>query len=85
MAPLSNGGVWTDVSNEDAKRGFEAIQPSRVLGKVADLPVTTWSYKSEPGGRHLGPVAQDFHRVFGLGADGRHSTRAVWPWRRSRA
>jgi len=42
------------------------------MSKVADLPVTTWSYRSEPGVRHLGPVAQDFHRAFGLGADARH-------------
>jgi trimeric autotransporter adhesin len=71
-AYLSTGGVWTDVSDENAKQGFKAIRPSEVLGKVADLPVATWSYKSEPGVRHLGPVAQDFHRVFGLGADDRH-------------
>jgi hypothetical protein len=71
-AYLSTGGVWTDVSDESAKEGFHATKPTAVLGKVADLPITTWSYKSEPGVRHLGPVAQDFHRAFGLGADDRH-------------
>jgi len=71
-AYLSAGGVWIDVSDENAKQGFKAIRPTKVLGKVAHLPVTTWSYKAEPGVRHLGPVAQDFHRAFGLGADGRH-------------
>jgi trimeric autotransporter adhesin len=71
-AYLSNGGVWTDVSDEHAKTGFEPVRPQKVLGKVAAMPVNTWSYKSEPGVRHLGPVAQDFHRAFGLGEDARH-------------
>jgi trimeric autotransporter adhesin len=71
-AYLSSGGVWTDVSNQNAKRAFRAVRPTEVLRRVARLPVTSWSYKAEPGVRHLGPVAQDFHRAFGLGADGRH-------------
>jgi hypothetical protein len=71
-AYLSAGGVWTDVSGEDAKEGFRAVKPTAVLRKVAGLPVKTWSYRSEPGVRHLGPVAEDFHRAFGLGADDRH-------------
>ena len=71
-AYLSTGGVWTDVSDEHAKTGFEPVRPQKVLGKVAAMQVNTWSYKSEPGVRHLGPVAQDFHRAFGLGEDARH-------------
>jgi trimeric autotransporter adhesin len=71
-AYLSDGGVWTDVSDEHAKTGFAPVRPQKVLGKVASMPVNTWSYKSEPGVRHLGPVAQDFHRAFGLGEDARH-------------
>jgi hypothetical protein len=71
-AYLSTGGAWTDVSDEHAKTAFEPARPQRVLGKVASMPVSTWSYKSEPGVRHLGPVAQDFHRAFGLGEDARH-------------
>jgi trimeric autotransporter adhesin len=39
-----------------------------VLERVAEMPVSTWSYKSEdPAVRHLGPMAQDFHAAFGLG------------------
>lgn len=36
---------------------------------MAALPVRTWSYKAQPEQKHLGPVAQDFHAAFGLGAD----------------
>jgi hypothetical protein len=33
------------------------------------LPIQTMSYTTEPGGRHLGPFAQDFHEAFALGTD----------------
>lgn len=39
-----------------------------VLEKVAALPVQTWAYRHAAETRHLGPVAQDFHAAFGLGA-----------------
>ncbi|MEU0895722.1 tetratricopeptide repeat protein [Streptomyces massasporeus] len=40
-----------------------------VLRAVAQLPVSTWSYRGEEDVRHLGPMAQDWHAAFGLGAD----------------
>ncbi len=44
--------------------GFE------ILEKLAALPISTWSYKSDPPSvRHLGPMAQDFMAAFGLGGD----------------
>ncbi len=40
---------------------------------LESLPITTWSYQNDaPGVRHMGPMAQDFHQAFGLGADGTH-------------
>ena len=71
-AHLTAGGAWTDSSDANLKRGFERIAPRSVLARVAALPISSWSYTSEPGVRHLGPTAQDFHRAFGLGADDRH-------------
>ncbi len=39
-----------------------------MLERVAEMPVSTWSYKSDdPTVRHLGPMAQDFRAAFGLG------------------
>jgi hypothetical protein len=69
---LSTGGTWTNASDARLKRGFAAVEPRKVLRKVAELPVRTWSYEAEPGVRHIGPTAQDFHRAFGLGEDNRH-------------
>jgi trimeric autotransporter adhesin len=38
-----------------------------VLARVRELPIERWSYRAEPGVRHLGTFAEDFHRAFGLG------------------
>ena len=39
-----------------------------VLERLDDMPVSTWRYKTEPSNvRHLGPMAQDFKRIFNLG------------------
>jgi hypothetical protein len=61
------------VSDREAKRDFETIDGEEALERIARLPITEWSYRAEPGEvRHIGPMAQDFHREFGLGADDRH-------------
>jgi lysophospholipase L1-like esterase len=67
-AYCSSAGVWTSVSDRNAKENFTSIAPGDVLAKVVALPITQWKYKVEPAGvRHIGPVAQDFHAAFGFG------------------
>jgi hypothetical protein len=67
-AHCTAAGVWTSVSDRNAKEDFAAIDTRDVLAKVASLPITAWKYKIEPEGtRHVGPTAQDFHATFGLG------------------
>lgn len=61
-----NGFQWVDVCDANAKEGFEEVDPESILEKVAELPVTTWHYKGQES-THIGPTAQDFHRVFGFG------------------
>lgn len=57
------------ISDRNAKRGIEPVDPQAVLESVARMPVSTWSYKSDdPSVRHMGPMAQDFYGEFGLGA-----------------
>jgi hypothetical protein len=68
-AYLSNGGTWVNASDRRSKEHFTPIDPQHVLEQVLALPVTTWNYKAEPNVRRVGPVAQDFHAAFGLGAD----------------
>ncbi len=58
-------------SDRASKDSFAAISPRQILAKVAALPVMSWAYKNEAasGVRHIGPVAQDFHKTFSLGYD----------------
>ncbi len=69
---LSTSGVWTDVSSRDLKTDFKTIDTQSILGKVLALPVSEWSYRVNPGTRHVGPVAEDFHASFGLGESDTH-------------
>ncbi|MBK6725695.1 MAG: tail fiber domain-containing protein [Xanthomonadales bacterium] len=62
---------FTNVSDRAAKTGFAPIDAGEVLARVAQLPVSAWSYRDAPEVRHIGPVAQDFRAAFGLGDDER--------------
>ena len=70
------GGAWSTVSDRGAKENFETVNPEMVLERVAQLPITTWNYKSQDAMvRHIGPTAQDFSSAFGFGeSDTRIST-----------
>jgi len=68
-ARCTAGGVWTNASSRAWKQDFEPADTRDVLARVAALPISEWSYKSEPGVRHVGPVAEDFAEAFGLGGD----------------
>jgi len=69
VALAAGDGAWSTVSDRNAKRDFEAVDPGAILEKVAELPLTAWSYKTRESVRHIGPVAQHFHAAFGFGAD----------------
>jgi hypothetical protein len=70
-AHLTTGGTWTNASSRALKTAFEAIDPGEVLSRLLSLPLTRWQYRDSPAeGLHLGPVAEEFHAAFGLGADG---------------
>jgi hypothetical protein len=55
-------------SDRNLKANFAAVEVQSVLEKLAQVPVSTWNYKSDFANiRHMGPMAQDFARAFGLG------------------
>ena len=68
-AYLSAGGTWTSVSDVNRKTDFEPVDVGDILDRVAALPITKWSYTAEPGVKHIGPTAQDFHAAFGVGVN----------------
>lgn len=67
---LEIGGVLMQASSRELKTGFEALDPSETLARVVELPIQSWIYREDDDrSRHIGPVAEDFHRVFGIGSD----------------
>jgi len=65
-ATFSNG------SDRNAKQDFAPVNPSQILEKVLQLPISEWSYKADPATRHVGPMAQDFYSAFNIGTDDKH-------------
>ncbi|MEM1205385.1 MAG: tail fiber domain-containing protein, partial [Acidobacteriota bacterium] len=59
----SDRNLKTDISNLDGRD---------VLAAVSQLPISSWRFKADDAVRHIGPMAQDFHALFGLGPDDRH-------------
>ncbi|MEI8291949.1 MAG: tail fiber domain-containing protein, partial [Verrucomicrobiota bacterium] len=70
----AGSGTWSSMSDRNAKEQFQQVNPQAVLARVSALPMTTWSYKTEPGVRHVGPMAQDFYAAFAVGPDDKHIT-----------
>lgn len=64
-----DGSSWNTLSDSNAKTAVTAVDHREVLRKVSELPVTAWRYGNNARVNHLGPMAQDFHEAFGLGAD----------------
>ncbi|MCX7556968.1 tail fiber domain-containing protein [Xanthomonadaceae bacterium JHOS43] len=60
-------GTISQLSSRHAKHAFDAIDGDWLLARLRALPVTTWSYLTSET-RHVGPVAEEFHAAFGLGA-----------------
>jgi hypothetical protein len=59
----------TGVSDRNLKRDIDPVKPDRVLEALSNLPISTWSYTTEPSGaRHIGPMAQDFKATFHVGS-----------------
>jgi hypothetical protein len=73
LAP--GGGSWTSLSDRNAKENFEPVSGEAILERVADMPITTWNYRTqEKSIRHLGPMAQDFYASFHVGENERGIT-----------
>ncbi|HEY3913050.1 MAG TPA: tail fiber domain-containing protein [Verrucomicrobiae bacterium] len=65
-------GTFNNSSDRNAKQDFAPVSPSEILDKVAQLPVSEWSYKTDASTRHIGPMGQDFYSSFNIGTDEKH-------------
>ena len=50
----------------------DQVDSQEALRRVSELPITRWNSKAAPEVRHIGPMAQDFHALFGVGEDDVH-------------
>jgi hypothetical protein len=68
LAP--NDGSWTSVSDRNLKENIVVVDGREVLERLSEIPIATWNYKAQdPSIRHIGPMGQDFHAAFGVGAE----------------
>lgn len=57
-------------SDRNIKADIKQANEEAILAGLTALPIESWRYTNEAAGiRHVGPMAQDFHAEFGLGAD----------------
>jgi hypothetical protein len=69
-AYLDDSGHWIDASSASQKENFTVVDKEALLEKLRSLPVTQWNHKVDgPAVKHIGPVAEDFYRTFGVGHD----------------
>ena len=55
-------------SSRSFKTDNESVDQAEVLTKLEGVPIETWRYIGEPeSARHIGPMAEDFQEMFGLG------------------
>ncbi|QLE86079.1 tail fiber domain-containing protein [Shewanella sp. Scap07] len=60
-------------SDVNKKENFVNVDSSSVLQALAKLSISTWNYKSQNTDNvHMGPMAQQFYQLFGLGDSDKH-------------
>ncbi len=69
---LTIAGTLSQGSSRHIKRA-SPVDESDILQKLQSLEVSRWRYVNDSAqSEHLGPMAEDFHRLFGLGVDDKH-------------
>jgi hypothetical protein len=69
---VSATGFFTP-SDRNMKDNIEPLDGREMLNKVMDLPISRWNYKDDSEKQeHIGPMGQDFQKIFALGPDDRH-------------
>ena len=58
---------FNTTSASAAKTNVEPVDPERALDGVRSLDVNTWEFVDGDEGRHMGPMAEEFHEAFELG------------------
>ena len=56
-------------SDKNLKKNFVEIDEFSLLDKLMTVPITSWQFKDDSRSKHIGPMAQDWAKTFGLGRD----------------
>jgi hypothetical protein len=70
----SDGLVCSSPSDRNLKTNFGSVDPADMLARVRELPISTWAYTVDATasrGHHIGPMAQGFAAIFGVGGNDR--------------
>jgi hypothetical protein len=60
-------------SSRDLKNELESIDGKETLARLATLPISKWTLKSDAKAtEHIGPMAEDFYKLFNVGTDAKH-------------
>ena len=64
------GSSWSCSSDRNLKHSLKKLDGRKVLAKLAAMPVYQWQPKGQNTHvKHVGPMAQDFMKAFGVGDD----------------
>ena len=67
----ANGSGWNMLSDKNIKRNFKTLNDRKIMSKLARLDISSWNYIGYTD-QHIGPMAQDFYRLFDIGENQRH-------------
>jgi hypothetical protein len=64
----AGGGSWGAISDRNMKCNIKVVDNKDILDKLSQLSVYDYNYKTQsPDIRHIGVMAQDWYKVYGLG------------------
>jgi hypothetical protein len=65
-------GAWATLSDRNLKENICPVDDEEILALLSRLDISRWNYKSQDESiQHIGPMAQDFVRLFSVGDDDR--------------
>jgi len=70
---MAISGILYTGSSRTIKDNIDTVENSSILTKLDELPVSYWNYKTtNADDRHIGPMAEDFYELFGLGTSNKY-------------
>jgi hypothetical protein len=70
---FADASAWSPISDSSMKENRQPVDGAELLNRLAAIPVETWNYIEQGDSiRHIGPMAQDFYRAFGVGESDKH-------------